>query len=82
MTATPVDFCKVLEDLFRESLRTEETFSSNILSYCEATTRTCVLQVKFLSVCVWGAWLASWVEHVTVDLGVVSLGPILGVQFT
>jgi len=30
----------------------------------------------------WGAWLAQWVEHVTLDLGVVSSSPTLGVEIT
>ena len=29
-----------------------------------------------------GAWLAQLVEHVTLDLGVVSLSPTLGVEIT
>ena len=30
----------------------------------------------------WGAWLAQLVEQVTLDLGVVGLSPILGVEIT
>lgn len=29
-----------------------------------------------------GAWLAKWVEHVTLDGGVLSSNPTLGVEFT
>ena len=29
----------------------------------------------------WGAWLAQSVEHVTSDLGVMSMSPKLGVEF-
>ena len=34
------------------------------------------------SVLIWGVWLAHLVEHVTVDLRVVSLSPMLGVEIT
>jgi len=30
----------------------------------------------------WGAWLAQSVEHTTLDLGVVSSSPTLGVEVT
>ena len=30
----------------------------------------------------WAAWLAQLVEHVTLDLGVVSSSPMLGVEVT
>ena len=30
----------------------------------------------------WGAWLAQLVEHVTLDLGVVSSSPMLGGEMT
>ena len=30
----------------------------------------------------WDAWLAQSVEHATLDLRVVSLGPTCGVEFT
>ena len=30
----------------------------------------------------WGAWLAQLVEHVTFDLGVMSLNPMLGAEIT
>lgn len=30
----------------------------------------------------WGAWRALLVEHATLDLGVVRLGPMLGVEMT
>ena len=30
----------------------------------------------------WGAWLAHLVEHVTLDLGFLSLSPTLGVDIT
>ena len=30
----------------------------------------------------WGGWLAQSVEHVTLDVGVISLSPTLGVEFT
>ena len=30
----------------------------------------------------WGAWPAHLVEHVTLDLGVVSLSPMLGIEIT
>ena len=30
----------------------------------------------------WGTWLAQLVEHMTLDLGVVSLSPMLGVELT
>ena len=34
------------------------------------------MKAKFLG----GTWLAQWVEHMTVDLGVMSLSPKLGVE--
>ena len=29
-----------------------------------------------------GAWLVQWVEHATLDLGVMCSSPMLGVEFT
>ena len=31
---------------------------------------------------IWGAWLAQSEEHVSLDLGVVSSSPMLGVEIT
>ena len=36
----------------------------------------------FFEIILWGAWLALLAEHVTLDLGVVSLSPTLGVEIT
>ena len=30
----------------------------------------------------WGTWLAQSVEHATLDLGILSLSPMLGVEIT
>ena len=30
----------------------------------------------------WGTWLAQSIEHVTLDLGVVSSSPTLGIEIT
>ena len=41
-----------------------------------------VLNVLFIRSMIRGAWLAQWVEHGTLDLGVASLSPTLGVEIT
>ena len=30
----------------------------------------------------WGAWLDQWVEHETLDVGVISLSPMFGAEMT
>ena len=36
----------------------------------------------FLGFYFWGTWLAQLEEHVTLDLGVMSLSPAMGVKIT
>ena len=40
------------------------------------------LKMKSKNTFIRGMWLAQLVEHVTLDLGVVSLSPMLGIEIT
>jgi len=41
-----------------------------------------ILNLMYSLPSVWGTWLVQSVEHVTLDLGFVSSGPVLGIELT
>lgn len=57
-------------------------FNYSDVSYALISIRTSILSISFKNYLARGAWLAQSVACVTLDFGVVSLSPVLGIAIT
>ena len=62
--------------LNKQILSLNESYSINFDSARTRVTQTSIKIKRHF----WGAWLAQSVEHATLDLRIVSLSPMLGVE--
>lgn len=69
-----------ISKMFHIGIITPQVSSPQVLH--KGYPSNCQIPKRELSILFRGAWLAKFVEHATLDLGVVSLSPMLNVELT